>query len=187
MKSPYLSQPERLADVIAAIQVMGTYRSYKLNFENWADRINGDGGLADHWEKVFQEHPEFFRLDRGRTEASLVWRRQFPKLFDLSSRTEISTKEFRDLQDQYKEDISRRPLSDSEIKTLIDTATNLHSRAVEADKHEQWGKRLALQAAAGLLGALVGSWASVHFAPTAPMAPASGIGTSSPPAVAQVK
>ena len=39
--SPYL-QDKRLANVMAAIQVMATYKFYKLDFKGWADRISGD-------------------------------------------------------------------------------------------------------------------------------------------------
>lgn len=32
-KSPYLASPDRLGDVISAIQAMGTYKFYKLTFD----------------------------------------------------------------------------------------------------------------------------------------------------------
>jgi hypothetical protein len=48
MNSPYLSEPARLGDVIAAIQAMATYKFYKLDFESWADRISADKALAEH-------------------------------------------------------------------------------------------------------------------------------------------
>jgi len=71
-KLPYLDDPQRLGDVIAAIQAMGTYKFYKQTFEGWAARIAADTSKADHWKKVFEEHPEFFRLDTDRKMASLV-------------------------------------------------------------------------------------------------------------------
>ena len=77
-QSPYLANADRLADVIAAIQVMGAYRFYKLNFKGWADRISADETKADYWRNIFMEHPEFFRLDTKKEKASLVWRRQYP-------------------------------------------------------------------------------------------------------------
>jgi hypothetical protein len=79
MNSPYLAEPTRLGDVIAAIQAMATYKYYKLDFEGWADRISADRNRADHWQAVFEEHPEFFRLDGERKKASLVWRRAVPE------------------------------------------------------------------------------------------------------------
>ena len=64
-RNPYTNNPNRLADVIAAIQVMGTYKFYKLEFSSWADRIAGDETNGVYWKKVFEDHPEFFRLDSG--------------------------------------------------------------------------------------------------------------------------
>ena len=40
--SPYLHELNRLAAVLSAIQVMGTYGFYTLGFAGWADRISGD-------------------------------------------------------------------------------------------------------------------------------------------------
>ena len=40
--SPYLRDPNRLGDVIAAIQAMSTYKFYKLSFAGWADRMSAD-------------------------------------------------------------------------------------------------------------------------------------------------
>jgi uncharacterized membrane protein YfcA len=57
------------------------------------------------------------------------------------------------------------PLSAADIKTLIDTAISLHSRALEAQKHHQWYRPLLLQAGAGLLGALIGAWVPSHIKP----------------------
>ena len=37
--SPYL-QEKRFANVLAAIQVMATYKFYKLDFKGWAVRIS---------------------------------------------------------------------------------------------------------------------------------------------------
>jgi hypothetical protein len=79
--SPYLSDPSRLADVIAAIQAMGTYKFYKLDFKGWADRISADESRGEYWKKIFEQHPEFFRLDGKREKASQIWRRQYPRRF----------------------------------------------------------------------------------------------------------
>ena len=55
--SPYLEDPNRLADVIAAIQATALYRIYKLDFRGWADRIGGDENQANHWRDVFAGQP----------------------------------------------------------------------------------------------------------------------------------
>ena len=67
-KSPYLKD-QRLADVIAAIQAMGTYKYYKLPFAGWSKRITGSEGKAEEWKAIFIEHPEFFRLNNDEQKS----------------------------------------------------------------------------------------------------------------------
>src|SRR5688572_11696971 len=92
--SPYLNSPGRLGDVIAAIQAMATYKFYKLDFEKWADRITGGEGTSEHWRRVFEEHPEFFRLDGARQRASLVWRRQKQKRYHVDRERVLTSEEY---------------------------------------------------------------------------------------------
>jgi hypothetical protein len=157
-KSPYLRDPNRLGDVIAAIQSMGTYKFYKLSFEGWADRISADKSKAEHWKEVFEEHPEFFRLDSTKQRASLVWRRQYPKLFHVDQGRRLSRLEYAALNEREKKRISRDPLTPPDIKTLIDTAINLHSRAIERERESRWWMPLLSSAVGGLIGAALGVW-----------------------------
>lgn len=151
--SPYLNEPTRLAAIISAIQVMGTYKFYKLDFSGWADRISGDANQAGHWKKVFEEHPEFFRLDAGRGRASLVWRRTYPKLYDVDLEGKISRDQFFKLSDEQKARISRSPLTNSDISTLISAAIQLHSRALEQQQDKRWW----ISGVVGLLGVILGA------------------------------
>lgn len=150
---PYTDNENRLADVISAIQVMATYKFYKLDFSSWADRISGDQGQAEYWRQVFEQHPEFFRLDRGRMKASLVWRRSHQKLFDVDREEKISRDEFRALSDEAKLRISRTPLANSDISTLINTAINLHSQEIEHKKDSRWW----IAGVMGLAGVILGT------------------------------
>ncbi len=151
--SPYLKENDRLADVIAAIQAMGAYKFYKLDFVGWAERISANESMADHWKKIFEEHPEFFRLDTKRKKASLVWRRQHQKLFDVDKEKRIEREDYRSLSDKQKKRFSRMPLDPSEISTLIDTAMNLHSRALEYKRDSRWW----FPAVIGLIGVIIGA------------------------------
>ncbi len=60
--SPYL-KPDRLGDVIAALQFLGQYDDYKLSVEKWTDKLATMPRSSDEksWSEVFSEHPEFFR------------------------------------------------------------------------------------------------------------------------------
>lgn len=154
--SSYLSNKNRLADVIAAIQVLGAYKFYKLDFAGWADRIMGDNSKSGYWEKIFEEHPEFFRLDSKKEKASLVWRRQYPKRYNVDTSTIISKDEFYALTDQQKMRISRNPLEPETIQALIKTAIELHSRELEHQQEKRWWIPLASSAVGGLVGAIIG-------------------------------
>ena len=149
--SPYLNSHNRLSEVIAAIQVMGTYRFYKLSFADWADRISGDVNEVEKWEKVFIKHPEFFRIDQTKQKASLVWRRNHPKNYDVDNRKEISKNEFLVLSEEKKARISRTPLNNNDISMLIETAINMHSRALQLRQDVRWWIPIAIGLIAGIV------------------------------------
>lgn len=56
-KNPYTESDNRLADVIAPIQVMGTYKFYKLDFSGWANRIEGKEDRGNYWKTIFCTTP----------------------------------------------------------------------------------------------------------------------------------
>ena len=156
MKNPYTTNKNRLADVIAAIQVMATYKFYKAEHSTWAKRIEGDESNGEYWKKIFKEHPEFFRLGGERNKASLVWRRNYQKLYDVDLEEKISRDKFKSLNKEEKARISRIPLADSDISTLINTAINLHTRELDEKKDARWWIA-AIAGFSGMLGAIIGS------------------------------
>lgn len=182
-ESPYLTQPDRLGDVIAAIQVMGTYKFYKLDFPSWADRIVGDQNEAPHWRAVVEQHPEFFRMDSKREKASLVWRRQRQKLFNVDTGKEITREQFGELSDDRKIRISRMPLISTELALLIDAAIKLHTTALEHKKDRRWWITIV----ATLAGVIIGASATFVGAVIAKSTPQSGSSTSSSSSVTPVK
>jgi hypothetical protein len=154
--SSYLKNQNRLQDVIAAIQVMGTYKFYKMDFASWADQITGDNSKGNYWQNIFEEHPEFFRLDRNKERASLVWRRQYRKLFNVDTGKEISKDDFLQLPPEKQARISRIPLQAENIESLIRTAIDLHSRALEHQQDKRWRIPLVVSFVGGLIGAIIG-------------------------------
>jgi len=153
--SPYVENSSRLADVIAAIQAMGVYEFHMCKFKVWAEKIGGSDSKADHWKTVFEEHPEFFRLDTTRVMASLVWRRQLPKDYHVDLKRRLSLVEQNQLPDGGQQRLTRAPLAASDIKALIDTAVNLHVRAVELQREGRWWVPLILNVVSGLIGGLI--------------------------------
>lgn len=157
--NPYLKD-HRLADVIAAITALGTYKFYKLDFADWAQRITGGAKDASYWESVFKEHPEFFRVNTGDNKASLVWRRQFPRNFDVDAYKESVPD---DEDDGIAEDrIGRKPLDAVQITALIDVAVKLHDRALEESKAGKWWIPL-VSAILAFIGGLLVPWLSKLF------------------------
>ena len=174
MKSPYVEQPSRLADIIAAIQVMGTYKYYKLDIGKWGKRIRDIGesdGEAESsnqdeagsrqaqinenkWIAVFDEHPEFFRLGDKKNKASLVWRRSYPKLFDTDDLKEIEPAKYKGLTKEQKKKISRKPLTIEQIDLLIRTAIDLHARAIAHRQERRWW--ITALVGGGAIAALLG-------------------------------
>lgn len=152
--APYLSD-RRLADVIAAIQAMGTYKYYKLDFAGWADRITGDSKQADHWKKVFLEHPEFFRLDSNRRRASLILRRQKQRLFNVDEERNYTISEHGALTLEERSRFSRSPITANEVGSLISVAISLHSKAVEQQRDKRWWYVPAFALTGSLIGGLV--------------------------------
>ena len=133
--NPYLKD-HRLADVIAAITTLGTYKFYKLDFAGWAMRISGTAKDARHWQSVFKEHPEFFRVNTGDDKASLVWRRQFPRNFNVDDIKETVPDD--EIDGTAEDRISRQRLDAEQITALIDVAVKLHDRALEQKKAGYW-------------------------------------------------
>ena len=156
--SPYLKEPQRLEDVIAAIQAMGTYKFYKLSFERWSRRISGTKGAEDHWKRVIEEHPEFFRVTGDDQKASLVWRRSYPRRYHVDSGRELSQEEYDALSEEEKQNrISRIPLGSADIATLVSTAIDMHARALEVQKDDRWWIPLG----ASLIGVVLGGGISI--------------------------
>jgi hypothetical protein len=114
VSSKYLKK-NRLADVLALIQVLAldedSYRSEKgLEYE-----LQGKPSSATSWLEVGRDHPEFFRVNSNREcPVSLVSRHVTPKIED------------------------QRKLDPGFIQILLNIAVELHDR--EAKRHDRaWG------------------------------------------------
>ena len=150
--NPYLEE-DRLANVISAITALGTYKFYKMDFAGWSDRISGSSEKGSHWETVFRAHPEFFRINSTGERASLVWRRQKSKTFNVDTLSEILPKDIKGLSQEQAQRFSRTPLAASEISALIDTAIRLHEAALSRQESRRW----LITLLTGFIGAVLGS------------------------------
>jgi hypothetical protein len=138
--SPYIANPNRLADIIAAIQVLGTYRFASRYLEKWEKRLGRTPVSAPNWETVFKQHPEFFTTQGP--NVSLVWRRSRERNYDTFTRTLLSREAAMELakeEDEHSEKrLSRPPLDTAEVSKLVDIAINLHEREIRHAQERRW-------------------------------------------------
>jgi hypothetical protein len=79
--SPFL-KPNRLSDVIAAIQFMAMNERSSLSCKQWAEAISGDESKETYWRMIFEDHIELFRKSPGLVDHyALIWRRALPRRY----------------------------------------------------------------------------------------------------------
>ena len=151
----------RLADVIAAIQVMAAAKRPEAKINDWAyefDR-NRDAATIDRWTSVFRDHREFFltyRLpDEQDLKAALRWRYAF-KTFDAESGKEYTPAEIQALPEKQRWLLTTKPLGGEQIQTLLNTAIGLHARAMEELRESRWWVPV-FAAILGFVGAMCGT------------------------------
>lgn len=157
-ESPYVTKPYRLADIIAALQVMGTYRYSARTVESWAELLGEKPRSAESWLDVFNDHPEFFRS--GLEEEglhTLALRRSQPRVYNTKTNEEITVAEFKELPTDGRSHISRRPLSSQQIASLIETAIKLQSQAFARRQELRWWVPHAMSVVTLLIGLMVGA------------------------------
>lgn len=160
MKSPYLID-HRLADVLAAIQVMGSTVWDSRPIENWTPHLGDRPQSAQTWNALFDEHPEFFgtREWEGHPLYFLRLRRAYERTVDPVSLKEISNEKLEDLKakgEYANAKLARRSLAPSQVEALMKTAIELQVRAAALADRARWWVPLAA-AVLGFGGAVLGS------------------------------
>lgn len=158
--TPYL-RPNRLPDVIAAIQSMAMNERSSQSWKQWAEIISGDESKERHWRIILDDHPELFR--RSPTNAdhyALVWRRALPRRYSRLEGRMLSQVEFESLPADKTKWISRPPVPEAQIETLVDIAITLHERQQEQRRDWRWWITLVSNLVAAVIGAFVGAWSA---------------------------
>jgi hypothetical protein len=158
-------KPGRLADVIAAIQVMASTERPEKVIEDWAHELdrNREDATITKWANVFEEHGEFFLTYRleGKPKAALRWRYAF-RNYDSKTGKEYTPEEIESLPQKERWLLTTRPLTGDQIETLLNTAIGLHTSVLEAlNARRSWIPLVA--AGLGFLGAIVGNLLSALF------------------------
>ncbi|MEX0730112.1 MAG: hypothetical protein WED00_10885 [Aquisalimonadaceae bacterium] len=156
--SPYIVNPKRLSDLIAAIQVLGTYRFASRRIGKWEKRLGRTPISASDWNTVFSQHPEFFTAQGDM--ISLVWRRSRERNYDTFTRTLLSRKDAIELANQESEDNEKRqsrpPLESSEVSKLVYIAISLHEREIRHAQERRWWITVVI-ALVGFIATLAGA------------------------------
>lgn len=150
--SPYIAHPNRLADLIAAIQVLGTYGFASRKLSKWEARLGRKPVSADNWLTVFNQHPELFTIQDE--NISLVWRRSRERNYDTYAQIVVSREDEASLREKEKSNekrLSRPPLDTSEVSQLIDMAIRLHEREIQHQQERRWW----ITAVVAILGLIV--------------------------------
>lgn len=159
-KSPYLKSG-RLADVIAALQIMGAGERPEREIKGWAKELSYSESESDleKWASVFKEHPEFFLVyhlqDDATPKAALRWR-YTNKLYDSKIGKEYTPQEKEFLPEKERWLLTTRPLTSDAIAALMNTAIELHSRAIEELSASRWWVPI-MAACLGFGGAVLGA------------------------------
>ena len=157
--SPYLRPAHRLADVVAAIQVMGTYPWASRKVEDWPKSLGEPMG-NDGWAVIFKNHPEIFRFtDKG--WVSLRWRHGYLKTFDTRRGREISEVERDSLTAAEVDALTHKPLTSDQIEALIRIALDFHVRAIAYEQERRWPAPLIcglISAVLSLVGVILGAY-----------------------------
>lgn len=138
-QSPYVTRQNRLADIVVALQVMGTYRYAARSIESWAELLGEKPRSVGTWLEVFNDHPEFFRSgveDDGL--HTLALRRAQPRVYNTKTNEEITVAQFKELPAEARAHISRSPLSPQQINSLIEVAVKLQSQAFARRQELRW-------------------------------------------------
>jgi len=164
-ESPYLKKG-RLADILAALQMMGAGQRPEKEIVDWAKELSRSDAPfeVDRWKEVFCEHPEFFLTyflhGKGNQKAALRWR-YTNKLYDSVSNKEYTPEEKARLPKELQNKLTTRPLASDAIATLMNTAIELHSRAIEELSARRWWVPV-LAACLGFIGAVIGAFWGAH-------------------------
>jgi len=143
-----------LADVLAAIQVLGAYTFASRKYESWVEKL-GDPQSAMGWDLIFAEHPEFFRVSGE--WVSLRWRHGYDRTYSHEQARDLTHAEISNLTDDERGKLTRRPLTSDQIEALMKTAIELHSREVAHQQERRWLTPLLFALLGIILGAVLQS------------------------------
>jgi len=169
-KSHYLEK-DRLANVIAAIQILGVSDRSSGTLNRWVAELEASEELTSEqlnsspikfaerkkWSTVFEQHPEFFKTYSLRGETRVLLRMRYAQSANFAPKNGATTSpETRDKPDSIEDTISNKPLTADQIQVLINTAIELHGREAAADRGPERFRPFLMATLGAVLGTLAG-------------------------------
>ena len=165
MANSHYLEKDRLANVIAAIQIMGVADRPSGTLNRWIAELEASEELTSQqldqapikfaerkkWQTVFEQHPEFFKTYtlRGDLRVLLRWRYADTLKDGANERSGVSTDESEPRPDS-------KPLSADQIQVLINTAIGLHAKEVETQRGPDKFPPLLMAIIGAALGTVAG-------------------------------
>lgn len=165
-KSPYLKKG-RLANVVAALQVMACAKRPECEVKDWAKVLDGvvNPNTIKRWTHVFEEHREFFYTytlpGQSELKAALRWRYAL-KTFDAEAGRELTQTEIGQLSPEKKGLLTTKPLKGDQVGILLNTAISLHTGALAEMNASRWWIPV-ISAILAAAGAIAGTLLARYF------------------------
>jgi hypothetical protein len=171
--SHYLEQ-DRLANVIAAIQILGVSDRASGTLNRWVAELEASEELTseqlDHspvkfaerkkWLSVFEQHPEFFKTYTLRGDQRVLLRMRYAQSVSSDKKPEAAQQsaEPKDQADDGDEHVNAtsKPLTADQIEVLIKTAIELHGREALTARGPERFRPFLMATLGAVLGTLAG-------------------------------
>jgi hypothetical protein len=171
-KSHYL-EADRLANVIAAIQILGVSDQTAATLNRWVAELEASEELtpeqleltrvkfADRkkWAAVFEQHPEFFKTYTLRGEQHVLLRLRYAQSLSKSNAKDGANPGAENSSarnDGNGAAVIAQPLSPDQIQLLIQTAIDLHDREAAAERKPDRLSPLVMAGVGAAIGTVAG-------------------------------
>jgi hypothetical protein len=168
MANSHYLEKDRLANVIAAIQILGVSDRSSGTLNRWVAELEASEELTseqlDHspikfaerkkWQTVFEQHPEFFKTYavRGEPRVLLRWRYAQTIKDDPSGAAEKDKPE----NSEERLNAPSKPLNPDQIQVLISTAIELHAKEAANERGPDRFRPFLMATLGAVLGTIAG-------------------------------
>jgi hypothetical protein len=172
-KSHYLEK-DRLANVIAAIQILGVSDHASGTLNRWVAELEASEELTPEqfdrspvkfaerkkWLAVFEQHPEFFKTYTLRGDQRVLLRMRYAQSIEPERKAGAAASQADEAKDNAADDevvsIVSKPLTADQIEMLINTAIALHDREAAAERPPERFQPFLMAVLGAVLGTVAG-------------------------------